>query len=348
MIKLLNNPLGNLPKRVEHLHPGCFALVMATGIVSIDLHLHGLVWLALALFVLNSVFWGWLLFLKMWRWVAWPEAVWDDLRNLAVSPGFLTLVAGTLVLASQCLMVVHWPDVALGLTIFGFILWLLLCYLLMTVVVTVSQKADFSETLHGGWLLLVVATQAVSVAVTQQAGGNVFWLFVSGSFFMVGCGIYLMLITLLFYRMVFLRFRPTDMTPSYWINMGAIAISTLAGALLSIHFTHQRFLQNLVPFIEGFTFFFWALATWWIPLLILLEIWRFLVGKVPLHYESSDWTMVFPVSMYVVSSYYLGKILHFQPLLEATNIGVYVGLLVWVVAAVAGIHSGLFKSHREP
>lgn len=32
---------------------------------------------------------------------------------------------------------------------------------------------------------------------------------------------------------------------------------------------------------KGFTFFFWAAGTWWIPLLIILGIWRHLIQKEP-------------------------------------------------------------------
>jgi hypothetical protein len=40
------------------------------------------------------------------------------------------------------------------------------------------------------------------------------------------------MISLIFYRYTFFRFAPGDLSPPYWINMGAMAISTLAGALL--------------------------------------------------------------------------------------------------------------------
>jgi hypothetical protein len=35
------------------------------------------------------------------------------------------------------------------------------------------------------------------------------------------------------YRYTFFKFSPGDLTPPYWINMGAMAISALAGSLLS-------------------------------------------------------------------------------------------------------------------
>src|SRR3954466_7649113 len=50
--------------------------------------------------------------------------------------------------------------------------------------------------------------------------------------------------------------------------MGAVAISTLAGATLVLNVNGQALLQDLLPFLMDFTLFFWALACWWILLLL--------------------------------------------------------------------------------
>ena len=44
--------------------------------------------------------------------------------------------------------------------------------------------------------------------------------------------LYIWIISLIFYRYTFFAMEPSDLAPPYWINMGAVAISTLAGALL--------------------------------------------------------------------------------------------------------------------
>lgn len=49
---------------------------------------------------------------------------------------------------------------------------------------------------------------------------------------LLGCVLYILLITLTFYRFAFFRLMPETLTPAYWINMGAVAITTLAGATL--------------------------------------------------------------------------------------------------------------------
>ena len=62
------------------------------------------------------------------------------------------------------------------------------------------------------------------------------------------------------------------LAPPYWINMGGIAITTMAGATLFLSAPTGSFLVELVPFLKTFTLFFWAFANWWIPLLVILGI----------------------------------------------------------------------------
>ena len=47
--------------------------------------------------------------------------------------------------------------------------------------------------------------------------------------FLLGCMLYLPLITLIFYRFTFVNVTMAALTPPYWINMGAVAITTSGG-----------------------------------------------------------------------------------------------------------------------
>ena len=85
-------------------------------------------------------------------------------------------------------------------------------------------------------------------------------------------------------RMVF-RLSPSDLSPQYWINMGAMAISTLAGSLLIANAPDAPFLASLTPFLKGFTVFYWATGTWWIPMLVVLVVWRHVYARHPLQYD---------------------------------------------------------------
>ena len=72
-------------------------------------------------------------------------------------------------------------------------------------------------------------------------------LFFALCMFLLGAMLYLTIITLIFYRFTFVALTVDQMTPPYWINMGAVAITTLAGASLLIQAELWPFLVMLRP-----------------------------------------------------------------------------------------------------
>src|SRR5699024_6385980 len=128
---------------------------------------------------------------------------------------------------------------------------------------------------NGGWLLVVVSTQSLAVLGTLVANSTDFAEaldFISLCLFLLGCALYLNIIAFIFYRLMFFKFEVMCLTPPYWISMGALAITTLVGSVLVLD--GSGIVPELEIFIKGFTLFFWALGTWWIPLLIILGVWR--------------------------------------------------------------------------
>jgi tellurite resistance protein TehA-like permease len=89
--------------------------------------------------------------------------------------------------------------------------------------------------------------------------------------------------------------------------MGAMAISTLAGARLILNAPHAPFLRSLLPFLKGFTVFYWATGTWWIPMLAALALWRYVYLRFPLRYDPLYWGAVFPLGMYAVATYQMSR-----------------------------------------
>ena len=55
---------------------------------------------------------------------------------------------------------------------------------------------------------------------------------------------------------------------------------------------------------------FWAFATWLIPVLVAAGWWRHVIHRVPLRYEATLWSIVFPLGMYAVAGIYLGRADH--------------------------------------
>jgi tellurite resistance protein TehA-like permease len=89
--------------------------------------------------------------------------------------------------------------------------------------------------------------------------------------------------------------------------MGALAITTLAGSRLLLAADQWSFLQELSPFLKGFTLLFWAAGTWWIPLLVIAGVWRHAVQRLPLAYDPQYWSLVFPLGMYTVATVVFAK-----------------------------------------
>src|SRR5215211_6435053 len=56
---------------------------------------------------------------------------------------------------------------------------------------------------------------------------------------------------------------------------------------------HSPLLAELLPFLKGMTLLFWATATWWIPVLVILGIWRHLIRRFPFRYDPLYWGAVF-------------------------------------------------------
>src|SRR5262245_26712839 len=81
------------PDNVETLQPAYFALVMATGIVALATHLHGIYALPNILFWTNAFFFITLIIVTGVRIVRYPDAVAADLHSHRRGVGFFTVIA---------------------------------------------------------------------------------------------------------------------------------------------------------------------------------------------------------------------------------------------------------------
>lgn len=332
----------------ETLFPGYFALVMATAAVSIASFLLGHGEVAHVLVGLNWIFYISLWVLTLVRLVRFPGRLVDDLFNHQRAPGFFTLVAGTCMLATQTILVAGGHAIGAYLWWLGLALWFLIMYAFFTAVTIRRRKPTLAAGINGAWLIAAVATQSIVVsrgAVDGMTAPPAPIQFLCIAMFMIGCMLYLAIIPLIFYRLTFVRLASRDFSPPYWINMGAVAITTLAGATLILRIGHWPVLDVIAPFLPGFTLFFWAAATWWIPLLIALMVWRYVVrGEVPA-YEPALWGMVFPLGMYTTATFQLSRATGFSFLAAIPEGFIYLAVAAWGIA-FAGLVHHVWRSFR--
>ena len=331
------------------LHPAYFALVMATGIVSIACELLGVRSLAVVLLWANSVFYAALWILTGFRLARFPDRLRADLTHHGRAVGFFTIVAATCVLGSQWIVIAGAWQIAAWLWAAGIILWATITYSIFALLTVQEDKPSLAEGINGGWLVSVVAAQSVSALGTQLASGfgdrAPLVLFFCLTMWLGGGMLYIWIISLIFYRYTFFSMNPSDLAPPYWINMGAVAVSTLAGALLVLASPQSPIVRDVLPFVKGLTLMFWATATWWIPMLLILGIWRHVYRRFPLRYDPLYWGAVFPLGMYTVCTFRLAQALESPFLFSVPRVFVFVAVAAWT-ATMAGLLGRLLKLVR--
>jgi tellurite resistance protein TehA-like permease len=349
MLRLEHAPHDDL----KRLHPAYFAIVMATGILSLGMHEHSVPVLPGVLFWLNVVFFAALSGALIARAVVHRNEVAADILSHSRGVGFFTVVAATAVLGIQLFVQMQAVGPATAFLVAAGLLLVACTYGILTLLTVKPRKPTIVDGLNGGWLVCIVATQAVSrltvmVASTASAETAQPLVFVALVLWLGGGALYLWIMTLIFFRYTFLPMQPTDLTPPYWINMGAVAISALAGTTLIEHAELSPVASGMLPFIKGFALFFWSIGSWWIPMLLLLGVWRHFLRGVPLRYDPLYWGAVFPLGMYSVSTDHLASVLDARFLAPLSTLFLGAAAIAWMATFVGLIDSLLCRFRLGP
>jgi tellurite resistance protein TehA-like permease len=315
-------------------------MVMATGIVGIAAYVQDIPYAPSFLMWANILFYALLLALYLARLVAFPRAFFGNFRQHMSAMGYFTIVAGTGVLGTQLLQVGKHQTVAQVLFFATLVFWFLLVYAIPVSLIAQSEgKPRFEEGIQGNWLLWTVGTASVSVLGTQLASSFgaaadqvVFWSFLIWLLSMV---FYLWVIVMIVQRLFFYHLTADELYPTYWIDMGAVAIATLAGATLLRSQAQPPLVERLEPFITGLTLLLWITATWWIPWLFVMFVWRHAILREPAWFMPGWWGMVFPLGMYSASTAAVARAFELPVIFDyIARIFVWIAIVAWIATFV--------------
>lgn len=346
-------PAGSLAGRVREgirqLYPGYFALVMATGIISNAALYLGHRDLSHFLLSVNLVAFPLLLLASAIRGTRFRREFWTDLTNPRLVFSFFTIVAAADVFGLQ-LVLRGYTEPAIALWLFALAAWTVLGYLSFSVLTFVNTESG-ADLVHGGWLIAIVGTESLVLLGAQLAphfGALAPLTFVTiYALWGIGIVFYGIFITLFSYRLFFLRVEPGDVTPLFWVVMGAAAIATNAGSTLILTDPGMPFLLALRPFLDGTTLILWAWSTWWIPLLVIFGVWKYIVRRDPIAYHAMFWSLVFPLGMYTLATWRLSLAADFTPLQWVPRLMIWVALGAWALT-MAGALASLWRVLRAP
>ncbi|MDE5832136.1 MAG: tellurite resistance/C4-dicarboxylate transporter family protein [Desulfovibrio sp.] len=339
--------ISNLGKNFDFLNENLasanFAMVMSTGIVSIALHLLGCSWGAWLLFAINII-----MFLFLWpmyiiKLIRYPRRMFSDFAHHLSGPGFLTIVAGTNILGSQFAALAGNFTLAKWLFWLGTGCWIFMIWGIFYYVFTKNPKPPLANGINGAWLVATVSTQSIVIlgaTIAKKVGWDLEWSFyILCALFLLGLMLYIFVITTIFFRFCFAETLPKEMDPTYWINAGAVAITTLAGATLILHNGECAILDHFMPYIKGTTLLAWATASWWIPMLFLLGFWRHILKGYTFAYTAAFWGMVFPMGMYTACTATFSEALAFPTLMKVSDWFVWVAIVAWTATFIGMIWS---------
>ena len=332
------------------LTPGYFALVMATGIVSISLHLSDVPMASAVLLSIASLAYAVLVVLNLWRLIAHRAAMATDFYDIRGSFGFFTFVAATGVLGSRLALSGWWTTAAI-LLIIAAVAWLVLGYLVPVVAVLGKTKRPLYKEANGSWFVWVVGAQSVAVlAATLEPHLEVARdaLAMTAVFaWSLGVVLYVAVAVFVALRMMSYRLDPQEFNPPYWVSMGALAITVVAAARIA-EMASSPMVDVTRGLVAGMAVLLWCFATWMIPALFGIGIWRHGIRKVPLVYEPGLWSIVFPLGMYSVAGIYLGRV-NQLPIVEAVGAAwMWVAVVAWLVTFLAMLRAIVLRiSHRS-
>ena len=297
---------------------------MGTGIVSIGLSLDHFESISRILLVIAALAWSTLGGLLVGRTLYDRPRV----RREARSPAALTGVAGTAVLGTR-LVLLSWDWAGVVLLLIALGLWLVLLRPVLAHWVTPTVGAS---------LVLAVSTESLAVLCAALATAErLDWLlYAAFAPFILGLASYAFVISRFDLRQLIVG------RGDHWITGGALAISTLAAARITLGARSLDQLGALGGTLKSVSVVLWALTIAWLPVLLATELVRPRLG-----YDLGRWSTVFPVGMYAACSFVVGAVAHASAITDFARVWVWAGFAVWLLAFVTMLTHGLQLASGE-
>ncbi len=333
--------LRRIDSAISTLNPGYFALTMGTGIVSVSVDEHGLRGASRTMMVLTAVTWVVLVVLTLIRIARHRDRIRRDFKDPRRGFGYFTFTAATGVLGVVLLLEGHraW---AVPMLVIAAVSWFILGYVVPWTAVLHPTHRPTLPGANGTWFIWAVASQSVAVLAatlepSMQGYADELGL-LSVFSWAVGCVLYAGVAMLVAARLMLYPLGPEDAVPAYWISMGATAITVLAGSkVVLIGESGAPMVSATKELAAGTSVIFWVFGTWLIPVLLAAGYWRHVTHRLPLRYDATLWSIIFPLGMYSVASRFLGSPqVDDLPIVERVgDIGGWVALTAWAVVFAA-------------
>lgn len=325
--------MNNLKESIRTLSPFYFALPMSTGILAISTFTLNYTGIAEFFFFINHIELVALGALLSYRLIFFFEDFIKDLSSHKKGAGFLTMVVALCVFGSANVILRDNYNLAAALWVIALCVWMILIYSFLVFISVKKDKPLLEDGINGSWLLMIVSVQAISILgnlIAPYFGvDSAVTLFVTIGFYLLGMLFYLIIIAFIFYRIVFLPMKPADFVPSFWINMGAAAISTLAGAILVKSMNGVAIFHSFIPIIQVLTILFWMGGTWWIPAVGFLELWK--RRNIEVKYNPGYWSLVFPLGVYTFCTWQLAEVMDLSFLKIIPEYFIYIAWASWLI-----------------
>jgi tellurite resistance protein TehA-like permease len=325
--------------------PDVFAIVMASGIVSVAALDHEYFTISVALFAVAFVAFVVLGVGFVIRALTAAQHVIRFTRDPDVAVRMFTFVAACTMLDAR------WKASGLigytlgGLAVVG---WLVLVPLAVADIAS-RPATQLRDSAHGVWLLPSVATSGLATLSADLAASthDSSLTTVAALGCVLALWIYLAVTGLIMWRIFAPRFQLDQLAPDSWILTGALAICALAAGHIHAAVRALGGPAFLLTASRSLIIGTLVLASLWIPPLLYAEMWRadHLVGA--LRYHRAWWSAVFPIGMYSAASFTASRELRVPALTTVSLVFFWIALVLWTMVATGLVHTAMARARAR-